>query len=775
MKNIFKLIIASVAAASLFACTDNSGLEERVNELEGRVTAIENVLDALNDNVEVLQAIAEGKTINSVTEKDGVYTITLSNGEELTLTQGSVGMGKAPLLSIDKDGWWMVDYQDGKGPQYVTSEGEKVLGRGSDGVTPKFSVSKDGYWTVSYDGGKTWADVLDENGSRVLAVAESGGEDSYFADVTYTDEALILTLKNGQSYTAPVVGGFLFKINGVPDGDVTFKGGEKKTFGIEQKGVVYTTVMRPEGWNAWLTESILTVQAPAAASADTKAVIADSRKDVSVIAVSEAGHVAVAKVRVYVDGQSTVDDPAAGIRLLEAAPTTLKFSIILENASSWKYMLLPSSDPAPSRAEVIASGTDGGAETQIMFDKLNAETSYTLYVVPGNASGDGPLASCEASTTAFSNLYEAWQAGMDVKIDGVAYNKSAYGEATLIESDGPIAGNGVYFIADGVTATLPSSDTFKGSLIVCGNTATKRSASVVFSGGALFRLGDESAEKHVVAFRNVNLGIKNTTLHFVNTAIEGLGSFVIDGCYINLEEDILWRQKTVQTLRNFTIVNCDILVANDKDGRGRAIIQTWNGSQFIGAGYKMGTFTARNNVVWSKAEEQIPFYFIDCKNGDGLPWESVTMENNTFYNVGGAKDDWFSRALLSVNTVSGDIIVRNNLFYQSKPVNKGTNGERLGAFVAVRGENINPEGKVQTGGNWSWYPQTCFLTTKDKKYWYGNQDNSFTGGKFSTGCDLGVKMNGNTVESMDEPFESADVETGTFVKKAVFADKGASR
>ena len=271
MKNIFKLIIASVAAASLFACTDNSGLEERVNELEGRVTAIENVLDALNDNVEALQAIAEGKTINSVTEKDGVYTITLSNGEELTLTQGSVGMGKAPLLSIDKDGWWMVDYQDGKGPQYVTSEGEKVLGRGSDGVTPKFSVSKDGYWTVSYDGGKTWADVLDENGSRVLAVAESGGEDSYFADVTYTDEALILTLKNGQSYTAPVVGGFLFKINGVPDGDVTFKGGEKKTFGIEQKGVVYTTVMRPEGWNAWLTESILTVQAPAAASATARA------------------------------------------------------------------------------------------------------------------------------------------------------------------------------------------------------------------------------------------------------------------------------------------------------------------------------------------------------------------------------------------------------------------------------------------------------------------------------------------------------------------------
>ena len=260
MKKIRIIMATFVAAASFLSCTNTADIEKRIDGIDARLTALEKVADALNENVAALQAIAEGKTINKVEEKDGVYTITLSDGTELKLNQGTEGMGKAPILSIDKDGYWMADYQDGKGPQYILSASdEKVIGRGQNGVTPKFSVNAAGNWTVSYDGGKSWAEVLDENGKAVKAVAEGGESDSYFANVEYTDEALILTLKNGQSYTAPVVGGFLFKINGVPDGDVTFKYNEKKTFGIEQKGVFSTTVLCPDGWNAWLSEAILTI------------------------------------------------------------------------------------------------------------------------------------------------------------------------------------------------------------------------------------------------------------------------------------------------------------------------------------------------------------------------------------------------------------------------------------------------------------------------------------------------------------------------------------
>ena len=759
MNKIFKIMATFVAAASVIGCTDTDDLEKRIDEIDARVTALEKVTEALNENVAALQAIAEGKTINKVEENSGTYTITLSDGTELKLNQGTEGMGKAPLLSIDDEGYWMADYQDGKGPQYILSASdEKVIGRGQNGVTPKFSVNAAGNWTVSYDGGKNWTEVLDENGKTVKAVAEGGESDSYFANVEYTDEALVLTLKNGMSYTAPVVGGFLFKISGAPEGDVTFKYGEKKTFGIEQKGVFSTSVICPEGWNAWLSESILTVQAPANAEATTKAVIADSRKDVSVIAISEAGHIAIAKVQVYLDGQTMVEDPAAGIKLVEAMSASLTFSVVLENASAWHYMLRKSSEAAPSRSEVITSGTEGTDNYSLTFESLMAETSYTLYVVPSNASGDGPLATCEASTTSFSNLYEAWEAGMDIKIGGVAYNKASYGAGTLIsEGTVAVATPGVYFIAPSAEVSL-NQCVFKGSVMLIGNESGTRSSVHVIN-GCDYELGSESAEHHVVAFKNVSITNDNLNRRILSVASTNIGRVVLENCYLGLNEDLLWRQKAGQNLNDMSIIDCDILVMNDKDSRGRALIQTWNGAA---ADYTLGSFTAKNNVVWSDGEPR-PFYFIDARFANGIEFAAVDIENNTLYNVAGV-DTGSRRGLVTVNKISGDVTIKNNIAYQTNPVDKGTAGESKLLILSTKGEDREIT-SVNTGGNWSWYPHTTFMVGINKAFYWGSAE----------GTSLGMKLNGNAIDSINEPFESADAKTGTFVKKAAFADAGASR
>ncbi len=759
MNKIFKIMATFVAATSVIGCTDTDDLEKRIDEIDARVTALEKVTEALNENVAALQAIAEGKTINKVEENSGTYTITLSDGTELKLNQGTEGMGKAPLLSIDDEGYWMADYQDGKGPQYILSASdEKVIGRGQNGVTPKFSVNAAGNWTVSYDGGKNWTEVLDENGKTVKAVAEGGESDSYFANVEYTDEALVLTLKNGMSYTAPVVGGFLFKISGAPEGDVTFKYGEKKTFGIEQKGVFSTSVICPEGWNAWLSESILTVQAPASAETTTKAVIADSRKDVSVIAISEAGHIAIAKVQVYLDGQTMVEDPAAGIKLVEAKSASLTFSVVLENASAWHYMFRKTSEAAPSRSEVITSGTEGTDNYSLTFESLMAETSYTLYVVPSNASGNGPLASCEASTTAYSNLYEAWEAGMDIKIGGVAYNKASYGAGTLIsEGTAAVTTPGVYFIAPSAEVSLNQS-VFKGSVMLIGNESGSRSSVHIIS-GCDYELGSESAEHHVVAFKNVSITNDNLNRRILSVASTNIGRVVLENCYLGLNEDLLWRQKAGQNLNDMSIIDCDIRVMNDKDDRGRALIQTWNGAA---ADYTLGSFTAKNNVVWSDGEPR-PFYFIDARFANGIEFAAVDIENNTLYNVAGV-DTGSRRGLVTVNKISGNVTIKNNIAYQTNPVDKGTAGESKLLILSTKGEDREIT-SVNTGGNWSWYPHTTFMVGINKAFYWGSAE----------GVSLGMKLNGNAIDSIEEPFESADVKTGTFVKKAAFADAGASR
>lgn len=625
-------------------------------------------------------------------------------------------------------------------------------------MTPKFSVNAAGNWTVSYDGGKNWTEVLDENGKTVKAVAEGGESDSYFANVEYTDEALVLTLKNGMSYTAPVVGGFLFKISGAQEGDVTFKYGEKKTFGIEQKGVFSTSVICPEGWNAWLSESILTVQAPASAETTTKAVIADSRKDVSVIAISEAGHIAIAKVQVYLDGQTMVEDPAAGIKLVEAKSASLTFSVVLENASAWHYMFRKTSEAAPSRSEVITSGTEGTDNYSLTFESLMAETSYTLYVVPSNASGNGPLASCEASTTAYSNLYEAWEAGMDIKIGGVAYNKASYGAGTLIsEGTAAVATSGVYFIAPGAEVSL-NQCVFKGSVMLIGNESGTRSSVHVIN-GCDYNLGSESAEHHVVAFKNVSITNDNLNRRILSVASTNIGRVVLENCYLGLNEDLLWRQKAGQNLNDMSIIDCDIRVMNDKDDRGRALIQTWNGAA---ADYTLGSFTAKNNVVWSDGEPR-PFYFIDARFANGIEFAAVDIENNTLYNVAGV-DTGSRRGLVTVNKISGNVTIKNNIAYQTNPVDKGTAGESKLLILSTKGEDREIT-SVNTGGNWSWYPHTTFMVGINKAFYWGSAE----------GVSLGMKLNGNAIDSIEEPFESADVKTGTFVKKAAFADAGASR
>ena len=134
MKTITRILATVALIAGVFtACSDLDDLEKKVDALESRVTALEKLLPGLNENIASLQALMSGGTINSATQKDGVWTLVLSNGETLTLTQGSIGVGNAPVMSVDKEGYWMVDY--GKGAEYVLMNGNKVKAVGTDGIT----------------------------------------------------------------------------------------------------------------------------------------------------------------------------------------------------------------------------------------------------------------------------------------------------------------------------------------------------------------------------------------------------------------------------------------------------------------------------------------------------------------------------------------------------------------------------------------------------------------------------------------------------------------
>ena len=82
MKKLFRFLLPAVAVLATVACqqSDIDDLERDIDDLRSRLTALETQVDVLNDNVEALQKLLNGATVNSVEEKNGVYTITLSNG-----------------------------------------------------------------------------------------------------------------------------------------------------------------------------------------------------------------------------------------------------------------------------------------------------------------------------------------------------------------------------------------------------------------------------------------------------------------------------------------------------------------------------------------------------------------------------------------------------------------------------------------------------------------------------------------------------------------------
>ena len=258
-------------------------------------------ISAMNDDVEVIRVFSSAVTISSVSTVENGYEITLSNGEKLSVTAGSEGIGKTPLVTVSDDGYWMVDYQDGAGPVPLTSGGEKVKAVGQDGKTPVFSVDSEGYWAFDYGSGPSA--LVDGEGNRVKA-SEVESFDPLFSDVSYDAAAGLLTVTlraDGKKLSLPVVPDFMLAISEA-DGEQYFRYSQTRIYPVETKGIGTVAIQAPEGWTAVLESTSLSVTAPAVS---TKALSADTDKDIVILATSSSEKYATfSKVRVSIS-----DDP----------------------------------------------------------------------------------------------------------------------------------------------------------------------------------------------------------------------------------------------------------------------------------------------------------------------------------------------------------------------------------------------------------------------------------------------------------------------------------
>ena len=171
--------VVAIASLLLAGCTDLTDLDNRVKDLEGRMTKVEGLVKSANESIATLQKLVDAQSKNKAIKDyrkldDGTgYVLVMSDGEEIV-----VRSGKMPQISmIEEDGilYWAIDgkiIHDAKGNP-VPAKGPKG-DPGADGITPQVRVSADGYWEVSIDNGATWKPLLDADGKKVKAQGEKG-------------------------------------------------------------------------------------------------------------------------------------------------------------------------------------------------------------------------------------------------------------------------------------------------------------------------------------------------------------------------------------------------------------------------------------------------------------------------------------------------------------------------------------------------------------------------------------------------------------------------
>lgn len=203
-KNIIYLLVLPFLL--MISCTNLDDIYERLDDHDARLNALENLVTNANKSIADLQRLLEieaGKTtvVDYVPLEDGSgYVITLSNGETITLKNGSDA--QAPKMGVkEKDGvlYWTIN-----GEFIRDLDGNLIKAQaqdGLDGIAPQLRVDLNGYWEISLDGGKTWQQVKDTEGNPVKA---EGNDASIDLNIIDNNDGTITITYNGLTFTVPV-------------------------------------------------------------------------------------------------------------------------------------------------------------------------------------------------------------------------------------------------------------------------------------------------------------------------------------------------------------------------------------------------------------------------------------------------------------------------------------------------------------------------------------------------------------------------------------------
>ncbi len=220
-----RIVIIMVALCSMMSCNDGvwdaiHGLEDKYNDLDGRLSKLEELCKEMNTNISALQTLVSVMLNNDyivsivpiMKENQEIgYTITFAIHDPITIYHGQNGQnGKDGQDGKDgengKDGQDGKDGQNGKDGQDGKDGNDGA--KGQDGTTPIIGVALDSsdnayYWTLNGD----W--LLDAQGNRIPLTSRDGkdgengkdGKDGITPQLKIEENYWYVSTDNGQTWT----------------------------------------------------------------------------------------------------------------------------------------------------------------------------------------------------------------------------------------------------------------------------------------------------------------------------------------------------------------------------------------------------------------------------------------------------------------------------------------------------------------------------------------------------------------------------------------------
>ena len=275
-----KAFCVSALAFAAVSCYDDSGILEKLDNLDARLTKVEQDLNTEVDNLEALIAALEAKVaVVAVQTTDGKVVLTLADGTKVELSQ--------PLTNVDNNGLVTIVEEDGV--QYwavVGVEGHTGVPVGHPDYSIDFQINAETKELEYSVNGAAWVStgVKAEAANAAIMTDFVEGED--YVEIVVNGTKIVL-----EKYVADNAN------LGLSRADFFIRYEGSKTLTITAEGLAEVYVMaKPNGWSANIDGENLVVKAPTKAAIQIGA--AEDEGLIVLHATDEQGKCKTAKVSV---------------------------------------------------------------------------------------------------------------------------------------------------------------------------------------------------------------------------------------------------------------------------------------------------------------------------------------------------------------------------------------------------------------------------------------------------------------------------------------------